>query len=44
MNKTVVKGFNSFMIEETNELAAGFYFLEVKQGNENRKTKIIKVQ
>lgn len=44
LNKTVVKGFNSFMIEETNELPAGFYFLEVKQGNENRKTKIIKVQ
>ena len=44
LNKKVVTGFNSFMIDEINDLAAGIYFLEVIQGNETRKTKIIKVK
>ena len=41
-NKKVMTGLNSFTIDKLGSLAAGVYILEVKQGNETRKTKIIK--
>ena len=44
IRKTVLKGFNSFEIDQLNGLPAGIYFLEVKQGTVNRKTKLVKVE
>ena len=43
MSKKVNNGFNSFSIDKLEGLSAGVYILEIKQGNESRKTKIIKV-
>ncbi len=43
INKKVNTGLNSFSIDNLESLAAGVYFLEVKQGNETRKTKVIKM-
>ena len=42
VSKKVSTGFNSFNIDKLEGLPAGVYFLEIKQENETRKTKVIK--
>lgn len=42
-SRKVEKGFNSFNIDKLESLPSGVYYLEMQQGNETRKTKIIKI-
>jgi hypothetical protein len=42
-NKKVNKGFNSFTFDKLENLPPGIYVLEVKQENESRKIKLIKI-
>ncbi len=43
IDKKVANGLNSFSIDKLNSLKSGVYILEVIQGDETRKTKVIKV-
>jgi glucose/arabinose dehydrogenase len=42
IEKNALAGYNSFEVAKIGNLAAGVYILEVKQGNDLRKTKVIK--
>lgn len=42
VDKNVSVGYNSFDVDKLGNLAAGVYVLEIKQGNETRKIKVIK--
>jgi len=41
-NKQVTAGFNTFSIEKLNALANGVYFLEIVQGDQVRRVKLVK--
>jgi len=43
VSEKVQVGFNSFNVDKLEGLPAGVYFLEIRQGNETQRTKVIKV-